>query len=56
MAVGDIGPGGVVDQRLGIGVERDPLRGRDGLALVDEVRDERAEVGALADPAVREAR
>jgi hypothetical protein len=44
----------VVDQLLGIGVELDPLRRGDGLALVDEAGDERAEVGALADPAVRE--
>ena len=40
MVVGDLGPRRVVDQLLGVGVEHDPLRGRDGLALVDEPRDE----------------
>ena len=56
VAVGDIRPGGVVDQLLGIGVEHDALGIRDRLALVDEPRDEGAEVGPLADTAVREAR
>ena len=39
---------------LRVGVEGDPLGGGDRLALVDEPGDERAEVGALADAAVRE--
>ena len=38
VVVGDLGPRRVVDQLLRVGVERDPLRGGDGLALVDERR------------------
>ena len=55
MVVGDVGPGGVVDQVLGVGVEHDPLRDRDRLALVDEARDERAERTVLADAPMCEA-
>ena len=55
VAVGDVGPRGVVDQLLGVGVELDPLRGGDGLALVHEPADERAEVRPLAHAAVRQA-
>ena len=54
VAVRDLGLGGMVDQRLGVGVEHDPLRCGDGLALVDEPADEPAQVGALADAPVRE--
>ena len=54
--VGDLGLRCVVDQLLGVGVQDDPLRGCDGLALVDETRDERAERDVLADPPVRQAR
>ena len=55
MPVRDVGTGGVVDELLGIGVEHDPLGGGDGLALVDEPGDERAEIRPLADAAVGEA-
>ena len=55
VVVGHLALRGVVDQRLGIGVEGDPLRARDGLALVDQAADQRAQVGPLADPPVREA-
>ena len=54
MAVGDLRLRRVVDELLGIGVERDPLRRRDSLALVDERAHERAQVGPLAHAAVRE--
>ena len=40
---------------LGVGVELDPLRRGDRLSLVDETGDERAQVGPLADTAVRQA-
>ncbi len=56
VVVGHLGPGRVIDQGLGIGVEGDALSARDGLALVDQAADERAQVGALADAPVREAR
>ena len=46
MVVGDLGPGRVVDQLLRVGVELDPLRGRDRLALVDEAGDERRRAGS----------
>ena len=55
VVVAHLGLGGVVDQRLGVGVERDALGARDGLALVDQAADERAQVGPLADAAVRQA-
>ena len=44
----------MVDELLGIRVERDPLRAGDGLSLVDERADDRAQVGPLAHAAVRE--
>ena len=56
VVVRDVLARGVVDQPFGIGVELDPLRRGDGLALVDEAGDERAQVRALADAAVREPR
>ena len=55
VVVGHVGPGGVVDQRLRVGVQLDPLRGGDRLALVDEPGDERAQRRVLADAPVREA-
>ena len=46
VVVGDLGARRVVDQLLGIRVEHDPLRGRDGLPLVDEAaRRARAAAG-----------
>ena len=54
VVVRDVLARGVVDELLRIVVELDALRGGDGLALVDEAGDERAQVRALADAAVRE--
>ena len=55
MVVRDVGLRGVVDELLGICVERDALRSRHRLPLADERADERAQVGALAHAPVREA-
>ena len=54
MVVRHLWPGGVVDQLLGVGVELDALRRRDGLPLIDERADQPAETRVLADTAVRE--
>ena len=56
VVVGHLALRGMVDQRLGIGVELDALGARDRLALVDQAAHERAQVGPLADAPVRQAR
>ena len=55
VVVAHLGLGGVIDQRLGVGVEHDALGAGDRLALVDQAAHERPQVGPLADAPVREA-